>query len=236
MRILTLSVLFVVVAAHNLFAWVGFGVGRTSSGNYRDIYSGQTFNNPQSALMAGMLHNDMMQDMILGKKVRQKIKEQQQGSATAPKRPADFRLTDFVASRNTVAERFVKETDGLTAKERRELLVALKDGMTAVEKELPRKNNIAYIMVGLLWTSISIAKGVELPDEEVEALAAVFNEALGSNLEWKKAPASQKQLLYESALLNIVLMMMGNEAEDQETKDVTMQTARDIQTSFGIEE
>ncbi len=178
--------------------------------------------------------NDMM-NMIFRPQINKMVKDQQQGKSATPSKPADFRLTDFAASRRTVADQFVKEAQGLSSEQRKELLKALKDGMNVLEKELPRKNNMAYAMAALIGTAISIAKGVDVPGDEVEKLAAGFNDVLGATPEWKKAPAAQKQILYESTLLNAVMMIMESQAEDQETKDIAVKTANSILASFGAD-
>ena len=150
-------------------------------------------------------------------------------------KPADYRLTDISGSRKTIAEQFVKQAEGLNNSERKELLKALNEGMVSVEKELPRKNNIAYAMAGLIGLSITIAKGVDMPEKELETLASGCNVALGSNPDWKKTSAKDKQTLYETMLISAVLMIMQTQAEDQETKDAAVATARNILTSFGVE-
>lgn len=89
-----------------------------------------------------------------------------------------------------MAEQFIKNAKGLTTEQSRELLTALKEGIKSLEKELPRKNNMAYAMAAIIGTAITIAK-------------------------------------------NIVLMIMESQAEDQETKDIATETARNILVSFG---
>lgn len=194
--------------------------------------------------ISGLAHADMfsvwqrndMMNMIFRPQINKMVKDQQQGKpATPSKKPADFRLTDFTASRRTVADQFVKDAQGLSAEQRKELLKSLKDGMIELEKALPRKNNVAYAMAALIGTAITVAKGVDVPGDEIEKLAAGFNDILGTTPEWKKTSAAQKQILYESTLLNIVLMMMESQAEDQETKDIAVKTAKSVLASFGAD-
>jgi len=192
------------------------------------------YNNPGSAMIGTWLHNDMM-NMSMRSKLNQMVQKNQQGKSLSSVKSTDYRLTDLSVSRQTVTEQFVKNAQGLSAAQSRELLKALKEGIKALEKELPRKNNMAYAMAAIIGTAIYITKGVDLPVEEVEALAAGFNDVLGTTPEWKKAPVAQKQILYESTLLNIVLMIMESQAEDQETKDIAIETARNVLASFGVE-
>lgn len=90
-------------------------------------------------------------------------------------------------------------------------------------------------MAGIIANAINIAKGVDVPGDEVDKLAAGFNEVLAGNPEWKSIPAAKKQILYESTLLNIVLMIMESQADDQETRDIATETVRNILASFGID-
>lgn len=224
MKILLSTLLLVSLIINQAFA---FGV-------YQDSMS-RSYNNPGSAMIGTWMNNEIM-NTSMRSKFNQMVQKNQQGKSTTTVKKVDYRLTDFSASRHTVADQFVKDVEGLSAEQRRELLKALKEGIKAVEKELPRKNNVAYAMAGIIGTAITIAKGVDVPGEEVEKLAAGFNEILGGNPEWKAAPASKKQILYESTLLNIVLMIMESQAEDQETKDIATETAKNVLASFGVAE
>lgn len=179
--------------------------------------------------------NDMM-NMIFRPEINKMVKDQQQGNSVSLSKPVDFRLTDFTAARQTVADTFVRDAKNLSSEQRKELLKALKEGMKALEKELPRKNNMAYAMATLIGTASSITKGVEMPGDDIEKLAAGFNNALGNTPEWKKTPTAQKQILYESTLLNIVLMIMESQSDDQESKDIATKNAKNILASFGVNE
>ena len=200
---------------------------------YKDSMS-RTYNNPTSAMIGTWLNNDIM-NMSMRAKLKKMGQQNQQGTAATKAKPADYRQTDFSGSRKTLADQFVKQANGLSAAERKELLKVLNDGIVAIEKELPRKNNIAYAMTVLLGLAISINKGTELSDAEAENFARGINDALGSTPEWKQAPAKEKQVLYESMLLTTVLMIAGHQAEDQESKDMASETARNILASFGVE-
>lgn len=224
MKIFLSSLLLVTIISNQAFA---FGV-------FKDSMS-RTYNNPTSAMIGTWMNNEIL-NMSMRSKLKQMVQKNQQGKSTTAVKKVDYRLTDFSASRHTVADQFIKDAQGISAQERSELLKALKEGIKAVEKELPRKNNVAYAMAGIIATSINIAKGVDVPGDEIEKLAAGFNEILGGNPEWKTTPASKKQILYESTLLNMVLMIMENQAEDQETKDIATETAKNVLASFGVNE
>jgi hypothetical protein len=161
----------------------------SSTGNagttYYDSMS-RGYNNPGSAMIGTWLHNDMM-NMSMRSKLKKMAQNNQQGRVKPSTKPADYRLTDLAASRQTVTDQFVKNAQGLSAEQSRELLKALKEGIKALEKELPRKNNMAYAMAAIIGTAIYITKGVDVPVEEVEALAAGFNDVLGTTPEWKMA-------------------------------------------------
>lgn len=223
MKTLLTTLLLILLIINQAFA---FGV-------FKDSMS-RTYNNPGSAMIGTWLNNDIM-NMGMRSKLKKMAQNNQQGSVKPSAKPADYRLTDLAASRQTVTDQFVKNAQGLSAEQSRELLKALKEGIKALEKELPRKNNMAYAMAAIIGTAIYITKGVDVPVEEVEALAAGFNDVLGTTREWKMAPATQKQILYESTLLNIVLMIMESQAEDQETKDIATETARNVLASFGVD-
>jgi hypothetical protein len=193
------------------------------------------YNNPSSALLGTMINNNIINSSFRSSflaKLKNKPGSNQQ--TTTKTKPADYRLTDFPAGRKTMADQFVKKAEGLDSEQRKELLKLLTTGVAAVEKELPRKNNIAYAMAGIVGISITISRGVDVPDTEVEQLAAGFNEVLGAAPEWKKAPAKEKQTLYESMLLSAVLMVAGAQSEDQESKDMASGIARNILASFGV--
>lgn len=213
---------------------LAFGTTYSPSGQlmFKDSMS-RTYNNPGSAMIGTWLNNDIM-NMGMRSKLKKIVQEKQQSASSPPAKAADYRLTDISASRQNVAEQFVNAAQGISPEERKALLTALKEGFKAVEKELPRKNNMSYAMAGIIATAITIGKGIDVPGEDIENLAAGFNTALGTSQDWKKASASQKQALYESTLVNIVLMIMESQAEDQGTKDIAVETARNILASFGV--
>ena len=200
---------------------------------FKDSMS-RTYNNPGSAMIGTWLYNDIM-NMGMRSKLKKMVQEKQGGAAATPAKATDYRGTDVAGPKQNVVEQLVSSAQGLSAAERRDLLKALKEGIRAVEKELPRKNNLAYAMAGIVSTAIYIGKGIDVPANEVENLAASFNTLLAAAPEWKQTPASARQNLYESTVLNIVLMIMENQAEDQETKDIAVETAKNILASFGVE-
>lgn len=202
---------------------------------YKDNFGRGGFNNPSSAMISSWINNDIM-NMGMRAKLKKMGQQNQQGTAAAQTKPADYRQTDFSGSRKTLAEQFVKQASGLSPAESKELLKVLNDGVIAIEKEMPRKNNIAYAMTVLLATAININKRIELSDADAENFAQGINNAFGSTPEWKKAPAKEKQVLYESMLLTTVLMIAGNQAEDQESKDMATETAKNVLASFGVAE
>lgn len=226
--------LSLLLPAHEAMAYTTYG----ASGQlmFKDSMS-RTYNNPMSAMIGTWMNNDLMNMSMRSKLSR--MAQEQQAKARAPQaapvaRKVDFRATDATGPEQNLLSRFLKEAQGLSNDERNALHTALRAGITATEKELPRKRNLAWAMAGVIGVAMLVGKGQEMPEDNVRRLAEGMNEILAGAPEWQQAPAAQKQTLYEAMLLTVALMVMETQSPDKATRQVAKDTALGILASFGV--
>jgi hypothetical protein len=151
----------------------------------------------------------------------------------APKYPIS--ASDFTPSQKQIAPRQLAQAAG--PEQRAELESAMEQILNAHEQDAEqngiRKNNVAYAMALLLGISAQVASGTEVSPDAAEKLVLLVNDGLAASPAYSRLMQSEKQALYETAI--ILGVMIGAAAQSEETQEPARQLAAQVMTGFGVE-
>ena len=184
---------------------------------------------------AGMAWNNALPSH-LDAGVYQRIWSRVSNTASRPAPKAGFEKTDFKPVQpRSVAQALVSASKGVTAAQGKALVEGLNAGLDAFEQEA-RKHNVAYAVAFLLGVSLQVVNERVVTDADSEKLAQAVNDELAGSPQFKKLPAKQKQLLYETCIVVGALIggraAQGAEANDPEARAQARAMAQQALASF----
>jgi hypothetical protein len=122
------------------------------------------------------------------------------GTKPAPK--ASFALTEFKPVQpRSVAQAVVSSSSGVTKGQGKALVEGLDAGLDFFEEAPERKNNVAQAVAFLLGNCLQLVNNREFTNADGEWLAQAVNDELAASAPFKKLPAKEKQLLYETSIV-----------------------------------
>jgi len=195
----------------------------SANAQYSSFATGRSFNNPMSAMM------DTMIQQSIERKLLEKALLKKYGDAPAPAAKVEVKptpsaplaATDFKPGPHTVAAKFGDLA--ATPEDKRALAAACAQILEGIEGQPDfRKNNVAYGLAVLIGVSIQLVYGKTIPDAEAEQLARDLNDSLAATPNFRKLPAKDRQLLYETSVITAGLMV-GLNQEGLKTGDASMQ-------------
>lgn len=167
-------------------------------------YAGVTWNSPMSSWL----------DAATCERIWSRVSTPARGPA--PK--AGFEKTDFKPVQpRSVAQALVSGSKGVTPAQGKALVEGLNAGLDLFEQEA-RKNNVAHALAFLLGVSLQVVNEKEVTDAESEKLARAVNDELAGSPRFKRLPAKEKQLLYETCIV-VGALIGGMAAQGAEAKD-----------------
>jgi hypothetical protein len=196
---------------------------------WRNPFTGNTFNNPLSSSLDTMILHSMQQRML-----QQTIQPRQQGAAKGKSKHVPLSKTDFKPAEkgHPVVTAFL---DGVAAKpdERKQFQKAIDETFALVEKSL-RKNNVATAFGLAIGTALEVVTGKESSEDADTALIAGINDQLAAAPEFTKLAAKDKQTLNDTLVLTGALMIILHTAgqSDPAMKDASVSLARAVLTQL----
>ncbi len=221
-----------------------------ATAQYLNTMTGRQFGNMYAAnadfLMSQMIQQAGWNAMRLS--LEQNMRRQQQAAGRAappaPAAPAKaaYRLpitaTDFVpAGRRDVPEQLA--AGATTPKDRQDLVKAGRDIQRAIEATPGfRPNNVAAGMAVLLGVSLQVARGVEIPDDQSEALMRGLNDVLGELPAFRSLPADKRTRAYDTFVVVggfiAAIAQQAAQTGDAQMAAQAKAMARDALAQFGM--
>ena len=164
-------------------------------GQWRNPYTGTTWNNPMSSLADTMLRGKMMQAAM-----QNALKQTPGGTArTAPTAPThqSYDRTDFKPGKQRLVVDAIVSGLAQNAQQKQGLMQGM-DAVFAQYEKTVRKNNVAYALAFMIGASLQVQTGQTIDDAQGEQLAQALNDVLAANPAFANASAADRQKLYEA--------------------------------------
>jgi hypothetical protein len=202
----------------------------TAGAQWRNPFTGNTFNNPISSSLDTMILHSMQQRML-----QQSIQAHQQGTAKAAKpKHVPLSKTDFKPPEkgHPVVKAFL-DAAAPKADERKQFQKAIDETFGVVEKSL-RKNNVATAFGLAIGTALEIVTGKESSEQADKELIAGINDELAAAPEFAKLAPKDKQTLNDTLVLTGALMIILHTAgqSDPAMKDASVSLAKAVLTQL----
>ena len=198
---------------------------------YTNFSTGNRFNNPGSALIDSFIRSKMNQQML-----EASLKKKNQPAEPAAK-PASFDYSKSLFKGSGVRvfpDIVAKNAEDMTEAERKQLAVDLCGAIDEFERQTGTKNNLAYGISFMLGISLKVTKNVELSDEDLEQLAQAVHRQIEADAEWSKMTDEQKQLMYESSLVDASIIITTAQRGDEKSLQQAKEKAAECLNQFGI--
>jgi hypothetical protein len=201
---------------------------------------GMNYNNPWSAqmdmTMTHMIQRAQLESLIKPRNGGKPAPAAQRAAVAAPAPPSHpITATDFkpVGGR-MMTETFV-DSMGVKVTNRARLVQLLGQGMDGYERigEI-RKHNLAYALTALLGKSLEIYSGKKIPDAKAKQMVKDMNDGLAAKPQFQKLDARQRQSLYESSVLTLVLMVTLHEEGNAQVQGQAKLIATGVLKGFGV--
>jgi hypothetical protein len=184
---------------------------------FRNPYTGTTWNNPVSSSVDTMLLHHTQKKML-----ERSIAAQQGKKAAATVARAPLTASDFVpAKKGRPAVKAFLDSAGLPKDQRAAIEQVIDLTFAAVEKG-GRKNNVATAMGIAIGAALMIANGKEIPDDDLSELTLGINDVFAVTAEFKQLDAAARQDIYESLIMTTALLATFHELG---TSDAAMKKA-----------
>lgn len=205
-------------------------LSHTVFAQYTNFSTGNRFNNPGSALIDTFIRSKMNQQML-----ENSLKKAKPGEPAATSAPFDYSASIFKGSGGRVfPEMAAKAADGMTTDERKQYARDLCQAIDEFEKQTGTRNNLAWGISFMLGVSLQVTKNVELSDEELEQLARTIHRQMAAHAEWSRMTDEQKQLMYESSLVDASLIITLAKRGDEKSLALAKEKANQCLQQFGI--
>lgn len=208
-------------------------VSPTLLAQYTNITTGNRFNNPGSALIDSFIRSKMNQQML-----QESLKKKNQPAEPAAK-PASFDYSKSIFQGSGVRvfpDIVAKAAEDVTEVERKQLAVDLCQAIDEFEKQTGTKNNLAWGISFMLGVSLKVTRNVELSDEDLEQLAQAVHRQMEADAEWSKMTDQQKQLMYESSLVDASIIITTAQRGDEKSLQQAKEKALECLHQFGIKD
>jgi hypothetical protein len=209
-------------------------LAHTASADWRNPYTGNTFNNPMSSTLDTMIHF-RAQELALQKSFAKK-----NGTQPASPQPASshqpYTRTDFFPVPQWLVVDAVIASVAQTADQR----VALRRATGAVfarYERTHRRNNVAYAVAFLMRASLAVQTGRQLDDAQAEQLASTINDTYAQNPQFMELDALDRQRIYETCVTlgGLIAMFDDMGKQDPAWANAAKRLAKQALATVGIQ-
>lgn len=200
-----------------------------ASAQWRNPFTGNTFNNPLSSTLDTMILHSMQQRML-----ESSVQAHQPAKGKAKPKHQSLSKSDFKPPQkgHPVVAAFLDSVK-LDTDQRRQFQQAIDATFNLVDKQL-RKNNVATAFGLAIGTSLEIITGKQSSDEADKELIAGINDQLAAAPEFTKLAPKDKQTLSDTLVLTGALLVILHSAgeSDAAMKDASVSMARTVLTQL----
>ncbi|HNV69807.1 MAG TPA: hypothetical protein PKO06_08930 [Candidatus Ozemobacteraceae bacterium] len=204
---------------------------------YTNYSTGNTFNNPGSALIDTFIQSKMNQQMML-KSMNKKGKNTPETVKNTPHSTNfDYSSSTFKGmEKRLLPDIIASAVADVSAADRLLLSSRLAEAIENYEVQSGRKNNVSHAISFLLGVSLQITRHIEVSDADLEELAQAVHGKIQADADWKNLGDEQKQLLYEETLIQASLLLALQEKGDAASRQSAQDQAKQCLNRYGITE